>query len=294
MGHWIAAGIGLVIVLATAWPTSSQAQARTPEVTVSQAPSESDPNPFDSRWDFSLGARLGRPSGYIRAGENGGRGNRLLLDEDLGVRVSEAVEAGVAFHFSPRNAIRATALYYFLRGEGLLDRPVVFNDEVFTNPGHVSIDADFYRLGLAYERTTTVPGGFLTGSVGLTYVHLKPELTNHGRSNSEDFSKAELPVPIVGLRFDIPMGNGFAARASVAGGGLPRVNSLRKENGNTVYLEQIHGDGEFALTYAITKSMLLDVGPHATYFFQRKKSRNDDNAFELFDYGVRAGLTFKF
>ena len=90
------------------------------------------------------------------------------------------------------------------------------------------------------------------------------------------------------------MGNGFAARASVAGGGLPRVNSLRKENGNTVYLEQIHGDGEFALTYAITKSMLLDVGPHATYFFQRKKSRNDDNAFELFDYGVRAGLTFKF
>ena len=117
MGHWIAAGIGLVIVLATAWPTSSQAQARTPEVTVSQAPSESDPNPFDSRWDFSLGARLGRPSGYIRAGENGGRGNRLLLDEDLGVRVSEAVEAGVAFHFSPRNAIRATALYYFLRGE---------------------------------------------------------------------------------------------------------------------------------------------------------------------------------
>ena len=100
MGHWIAAGIGLVVVLATAWPTSSQAQARTPEVTVSQAPSESDPNPFDSRWDFSLGARLGRPSGYIRAGENGGRGNRLLLDEDLGVRVSEAVEAGVAFHFS--------------------------------------------------------------------------------------------------------------------------------------------------------------------------------------------------
>jgi hypothetical protein len=295
MGHWTrAAGVGLVAVLAAGWPVSSDAQVRTSDVVLSRADAEPDTSMFDSRFEMSLGARLGVPSGYVRAGENGTRGSRLRLSGDLGVKVSEAVEADAVFRFSPKNAIRATALYYFLRGEGLLDRTVLFNNEQFTSPGHASIDADFYRLGLAYERTATVPGGFLTGSLGLTYVHLSPKLSGHGRSNTEDFSRAELPVPIVGLRFDIPMGNSFAARAAVSGGGLPRVNSLRKENGSTVYLEQIHGDAEFALTYAITKALVLDVGPHLTYFFQHEKSQRDDNAFELIDYGLRVGLTFKF
>jgi hypothetical protein len=101
-------------------------------------------------------------------------------------------------------------------------------------------------------------------------------------------------VPIVGLRFDIPMGNGFAARASVGGGGLPRVNSGRKEAGSTVYLEQIHGDVAMALTYAAGKNLLLDIGPRGTYVFQKEKSRTEYNAFELFDLGVRAGVTLKF
>jgi hypothetical protein len=90
------------------------------------------------------------------------------------------------------------------------------------------------------------------------------------------------------------MGNGFAARASIGGGGLPRVNSGRKEGGSTVYLEQVHGDATMALTYAITKNFVFDIGPRWTYFFQREKSHKEDNAFELVDYGVRAGVTLKF
>ena len=84
------------------------------------------------------------------------------------------------------------------------------------------------------------------------------------------------------------------ARASIGGGGLPRVNSGRKENGSTVYLEQIHGDAAMALTYAITKNLLFDIGPRLTYFFQREKSHQEDNEFQLIDYGLRAGVTLKF
>ncbi len=90
------------------------------------------------------------------------------------------------------------------------------------------------------------------------------------------------------------MGGGFAARASIGGGGLPRVNSGRKDGGSTVYLEQIHGDAAMALTYAATKNFVFDVGPRMTYFFQHEKSSRTDNAFELIDIGVRAGLTLKF
>jgi len=305
MDHWrLIVWSGLIAALALSWPVSTSAQVRgaEPAVTVSQsrtdeeqiekAPSlEFDP----SRFEFSFGTYVGRPGGYIRVGENGNRGSRLRLNDDLNIGLSEAVDASAAFHLTPRDAVRVTFLYYFLRGRGFFDREsVTYNGEEFKSPGHLSIDADFFRIGLAYERTGRVPGGFLTGIVGLTYVHLDPTLRGNGHSNSEDFSRAALPVPIVGLRFDIPMGNGFAARASIGGGGLPRVNSGRKENGSTVYLEQIHGDAAMALTYAITKNLLFDIGPRLTYFFQREKSHQEDNEFQLIDYGLRAGVTLKF
>ena len=294
MGHWnlVAAG-GLIAALALGWPVSATAQVRGSDAEdIEPAPKlELD----SSRVEFSLGTYVGRPGGYIRVGENGNRGSRVRLNDDLNIGASESADASVAFHFTPRDAVRATFLYYFLRGRGLINRQsVTYNDEEFKVPDHLSIDADFYRIGLAYERTTTFPGGFLTGSLGLTYVHLDPKLSGGGHSSSEDFSREELPVPVVGLRLDIPMGNGFAARASIGGGGLPRVNSGRTEAGSTVYLEQIHGDAARALTYAVTKSLVFDIGPRLTYFFQREKSHRENNEFELIDYGLRAGVTLKF
>jgi hypothetical protein len=305
MGHWkLVAGSGLVVALALSWPVSTSAQARGADLALMTSQSRTDAEQVEpapsleldkSRLEFSFGIYAGRPGGYVRAGENGGRGSRLRLNDDLNIGLSESADASVVFHFTPRDAVRATFLYYFLRGRGLINREsVTFNGEEFKVPDHLSIDADFYRIGLAYERTGRVPGGFLTGIVGLTYVHLDPTLRGNGHSNSEDFSREALPVPIVGLRFDIPMGNGFAARASIGGGGLPRVNSGRKENGSTVYLEQIHGDAAMALTYAITKNLLFDIGPRLTYFFQREKSHQEDNEFQLIDYGLRAGVTLKF
>jgi hypothetical protein len=292
MNRWnLLAGSAMIVALAIAWPVPSNAQ--------DQPQPAPPPLKLDSsRWEFSLGAYAGVPDGYIRVGENSDRGNRLRLKDDLGIKISESADLSATFHITPRDGIRLSFLYYFLRGQGLLDRSIVYNGEEFKNPGHVVTDADFWRASLAYERTGVVPGGFLTGSIGLTYVYFNPELTGHptigaSHSNSEDFFRQELPVPIVGLRFDIPLGDRFAARVSIGGGGLPRVSTGRKEGG-TVYLEQVHGDAAGTLTYAFTPNMLLEVGPRLTYFFQHEKSHEDDNAFQLIDYGVRVGLTFKF
>jgi len=84
-------------------------------------------------------------------------------------------------------------------------------------------------------------------------------------------------------------------RAAIGGGGLPRVNSGRKEAGSTVYVEQIHGDASMALTYAATQNLVFDIGPRLTYFFQHETSHHQkDSAFELVDVGLRAGMTLKF
>src|SRR5207302_6325071 len=99
----------------------------------------------------------------------------------------------------------------------------------------------------------------------------------------------ELPVPILGIRLTEPLSPRWGFMAGVAGGGLPRVDSLRQEGG-TVYLEQWHADAEVRVAYALTATLQATVGYHFTYFFQLEKSHEDNNRFELIDNGVQVGL----
>lgn len=285
----------LAVFLAMAWPGRSDGQA-------GPSPAYQGPPPLyvglgatDARWEVKLATRLGLPDGALRVGEGGNHGTRLRLAKDLGLDVSEAVEASLAFRFTQRDAVRVTGLYYFLDNSATFREAIRYNDETF-GPAHMHIhgNADFYRLSLAYERLLLNGYGmFLTGSAGLTYVHLQPKLSSRGRGSREDFSRHELPVPIAGLRIEIPLGERFAARASLAGGGLPAVDSLRKENG-TVHNTQIHVDGEIAVTYALARNVALEAGYNYFYFFQHQTSSKEDNLFELSDSGFRFGLSFAF
>ena len=252
-------------------------------------------------WEFTFDGRIGVPSGRLKVGEfptgpfkagGGGTPGTSLRLRDLGIDVSGALEASVAFHLTARDAVRASYLYYFLRGGTTVDGPsVVFNGSEFA-AGPLDTNADFYRASLAYERTllSQPSGERLIGSVGLTYVNVNPTLTGNvagqsagessGSSNSEDFYRQELPVPILGLHWDHPLSSHLLLRASVEGGGHPRVNSLRKEGG-TVYLQQSHADASLGLAYVFGPHAQLEAGYHFTYFFQHEKSHEDNNVFEL-------------
>lgn len=264
-------------------------------------------------WEFTFDGRIGVPTGRLQVGEfptgsaprGEGRPGTLLRLRDLGIDVSGTVEATAAFHFTPRDAVRASYLYYFLRGSTTVTgASVVFNGQEFT-AGALDTNADFYRISLAYERTllSRPSGEQLIGSVGLTYVNLNPTLTGssppgssgeaHGPSNSEDFYRQELPVPILGFRWDHPLGRRWLFRASVSGGGLPRVDSGRQEGG-TVYLQQSHADAGIGLAYLFGPHTQLDAGYHFTYFFQHEKSPEDNNLFELIDNGVQVRFTVRF
>jgi len=271
--------------LAMSWPARSEGQG---------APLYVGMGSTDARFEATLDARIGFPEGSLRVGENGTHGTRLNLRKDLSMDFSEALEASLAFHFTPRDAVRATGLYYFLEGSQFARQGILYDGDTF-GQGRVRANADFYRLSLDYERLLLNGYGmFLTGTAGLTYVHLDPKLSGQGRHSRENFYRHELPVPIAGIRIDIPMGDRFAARASVGGGGLPAVDSLRKEDGRTVHLTQIHVDGGLAVTYAVTRNVLLEAGYRYTYFFQHETSRETDNAFELSDNGFRFGLSVAF
>ena len=275
----------LALVLTTCLPARSDAQ---PATTAQESPVTPAP-----RWEVSLEGRVGLPTGYIRVSETVTHGTRLRLS-DLGLDVSETVEAGVAFWLTPRDAVRGTYLYYVLRGSTTLDRAILYDGREYS-PGHVDTNADFWRASLAYDRVlaSVLDHGRLIGSAGLTYVHFNPGLTQHGKTKAEDFYLQEMPVPIVGLRFDYPVTQRLGLRASVAGGLLPKVDSLRTEGG-TVYTWQSHADAGLAVTYALTPRLGVEAGYQYTYFHQHEKSHEDNNVFELIDHGLRARLTLRF
>jgi len=252
------------------------------------------------RWEFTIGGRVGAPIGHLQVGEfHGGQGTvgaapgtRLSLNT-LGIHVSETIEAGVAFHFTDNDAVRFSGLYYFLRGDSTPTHSVVYNGEEF-KPGALHANADFARLDLAYERTLLrSPADVLIGSIGLAYVYFNPTLTGHGSSNSEDFYLQELPVPIAGLRWTHGLGERWLLRLGVSGGGLPKVDSGRKEGG-TVFLQQAHADADAGLVYRWRGGAELEFGYHVTYFFQYEKSHEDINDFELSDNGVRVKFSMRF
>jgi len=281
-------------------PLSGQAQTLGEPIALSLRNTSAEvPAPLE-RWEFTIGGGVGAPVGRLQVGEfHGGQGTagaapgtRLSLNT-LGIHVSEAIEASVAFHFTADDAVRFTGLYYFLRGDSTPSQSVVYNGEEF-KPGALHANADFARLDLAYERALwRSPVDELIGSIGLAYVYFNPTLTGHGHSNSEDFYLQELPVPIVGLRWSRALGEQWLLRLGASGGGLPTVNSGRKEGG-TVDLRQAHADADAGLVYRWRGGAELEIGYHFTYFVQHETSHEDVNDFELIDNGLRVRFSMRF
>ena len=263
---------------------------RSPCVVRAEEPAAVPAPPGGSKWELRLDAHAGVPSGYVQVREFELKGTRLRLRDDLGVDTSEAVGLTTRYHLTARDAIRANFIYYFLDGTSHSDRARAWDGQA-VGPGRITTNLDFMRLTAAYERALFDIGdrGRVTGSGGLTYVHLNARLDR----KAEDFYLQEFPVPLVGARFDYRLTDRLAATASLEGGALPRVDSLRTEGG-TVYLEQRHADAGLGLTYALRHNVSVGAGYSFTYFFQHENSHEDDNRIQLMDHAVRLHVDVRF
>jgi len=263
-------------------------------------------------WELTIAGWIGAPTGRLQVGEfptgsskaGGAPGTQLRLS-DLGIDVSGALAGTAAFHFTERDAVRILYQYTFLRGSSTVTQSVVFNGQEFT-AGSLNTNADYWQIGASYERTlvSRPTGEQLVGSIGLVYTYFNPTLTGnsppgtgvlelHGRSNSEDFYRQELPVPILGLRWDHPLARQWLLHLGVSGGGLPWMNSGRQEGG-TIYLQQAQVDCNIGLAYTFGPHAQLEAGYHFTYFTQHEKSHEDNNFFQLFDNGAQVRFTRRF
>jgi hypothetical protein len=245
--------------------------------------------------------RVGLPRGYVKVGENEVPGTRLRLHSDLGIDLSETAALQVGYHLTEKDTVRFSFLRLFFDGTTTLPQDVLFNGATLLGGTHLDTTPEFYRATLAYERTLLpLPGGgALFGSAGLTYVYLNFVLHGTerravgGEKQPEDFWRQELPVPLLGLRADYPLTPRLGLTASLIGGYLPWVNSLRSEGGE-VKLTQGHLDGALDLRYRLTSNLTVSAGYRYTYFMQFEQSREDDNRIKLWEHALALGLALRF
>jgi hypothetical protein len=264
-----------------------QALADSGSVAAAEAPPTLGPG---ARWEFTLDGGVGLPSGTLKVDETNARGTPLSIRHDLGITVSEAVEGGAAFHFTQKDALRLTFLYFFLNGSSTSSNPIVYNGATFP-PGPTHATLDYAQFTLVYERELLNLGarGQLVGSLGLTYVNLDAIVN----SDHEDFFRQELPVPIAGLRYQYPLSSRLSLNASAAGGFLPRVPTGRQEGG-TVYLQQGQADVGLGLVYRFTPALHAEGSYQFSYLTQHELSHEDNNFIRLFDNGFRLALSYRF
>jgi hypothetical protein len=290
-----------VLILTTPRPCASQ----TPSHSLNGSAALLDPLAGSTQltegpWEATFATRIGFPvGGTLQSVDRPVRGTRFSLN-DLGIDVSESLEGTVAYAFTPRDAVRASFVYYFLRGSSTQSSPFFYNGYMF-KPGSLDTNADFYRISLAYERTLldSAAIGRVVGSLGLTYAVVGPTLKGSGLSTTEGFSgftyKRVLPVPIVGFRWDHQLAQNLILRTSFLAGALPRVDSLRsEEDSHTLDFEQADIDLTAGLAYSVWRKVQIEGGYEFSYFRQRGTSQEDVNLFELIDNGLYLRLSARF
>jgi hypothetical protein len=256
------------------------------------------------RWQAGASLQLGYPGGYVQVGENQYPGDRLTLHHDLGVNLLEILNLDLGYHLTPRDSFHAALQMFFLDGSTTLPRDVFFNGAKLQGGTTLNTSTnfpEFFRATATYERQllTFRERATLSASAGLTFVYLN--FTVHGtlapdtpgHETKEDFQTQELPIPLLGLRYDDPFTSRFDFFATLDGGYLPWVDSLRTEGG-TVNLTQSQADAAVGLSYALTPSLSLEGAVAYEYIFQHEKSHEDDNLFNLSTIGMLLGARYRF
>jgi hypothetical protein len=252
-------------------------------------------------FDVTLTGSVGIPRGYVKVRENETAGTHLSLHGDLGIDTVEDVELGLAYHLTARDSFRLRGDAIFLYGTQRTEEEVVFNGATFAAGSDLQSRPEFFRVTALYERRLLdfANGGALAGDIGATYVLLTYKINGTLASNSvghetkEDFLTQELPIPMLGVSYEQPLGERVRLVSSLLGGWLPEVDSLRSEGG-TVKLQQSHVDFDLGFDYAFNEALSGGAGYRVSYFAQHETSHEDGNDFQLTQNLLTFHLIYRF
>jgi hypothetical protein len=249
-------------------------------------------------WHWTASVETARPTGWVQVRENDIEGTQLNFS-DLGVRRRNAFRLDMVKTVSPRAEWNLSVATYALDGTTTIPQPITFNGAtIAAGPLRTATHyTHFLEFDGSYRRRFLTFGerGGLWGSVGGTFMLLNFTLhgtlapNTVGRELTEAFYVQELPVPVLGLHLKYPIvGGGWSLIASATAGGLPRVNSLRREGGE-VRLKQTNSALSVGVAVRQPK-WEWSLSAFGRHYVQDEQSREDSNVIHLRDSGLAVGL----
>jgi hypothetical protein len=239
-----------------------------------------------------------------RVRENADDGDRLLLEDDLGIRVIGEARLRLGYDFDADQSLTLMASHIFLYGATTPERDVEYNGTTYQAGRPLESRPIWLVFELEYERVLVRWGeegrGRLSLGVGvrLDFLHytfssftLAP--TSTGSEGREDFDAQALPIPVFGLALRQPLARDLDLYGFGRGFRANHWNSFRTEGG-TVYWSESFVEAGAGIAWRAAPWLELTAGYRFLYVDIAETSHEDGNYMFLSTHGGTIGATFLF
>jgi hypothetical protein len=179
--------------------------------------------PGEERFTVMLGAFLPAFRSSMKVDSDRTSGDRVNLGDDLGVdENSSGGWFGAEWRFAPRHRVGFSYSRFTLRGERDAQRTLQLGDETFAAGAHLSTQLRLEIVPITYSYSLLKrERGELAFTAGLHWSRLSFRVEGTASLASRDGSRdatasANLPLPLLGLRYDYNFSERWSAGATVA------------------------------------------------------------------------------
>jgi len=214
--------------------------------------------PGQEKWTIMLGAFLPAFKTEMKVDNDQlGSGDNVNLADDLGVDQDESGGwFGVEWRFAPRHRLGFTYSRFTLNGERTIARDLQIGDEVFPAGATVSSQLRLEIIPITYSYSFLKrERDELALTVGLHWSRLRFSAEGSASLGTQDLARdsssdADVPLPLLGVRYDHHFSDRWSAGASAAVFALEFGQDTWSFEGH-LWSVRLHGEYRFARNFAI-------------------------------------------
>ena len=251
--------------------------------------------PGEEKFTVMLGAFLPAFRSKVEVdGEQTGTGDRIDTRRDLGMdQDTSGGWFGLEWRFAPRHRLGFTYSRFTLSGERTIDRDLHIDDKVYPVGADLSSQLRLEILPITYSYSFLKrEKDELAATVGLHWsrmsFNVQGAITGGSLNRSNETSvKANVPLPLIGLRYDHRFNDRWSAGASAAAFALKFAEDTFEFQGSLVSA-RLHGE------YRFTRHLAVGAALDAFKVNVKAQQREWHGGFDYGYWGPQLYLTARF
>jgi hypothetical protein len=172
----------------------------------------------DERFKFVAGWFLPAFNTDVRIDNAGGTGDDVALDDDLGIdRDQSGVLVGFEWRIAERHRLGASYSSFSQNSTRVIDREITIGDEVYPVNATIRTSWSLDMIPITYSYSfIKSDSNELAGTFGIHWDSISLGLRGSSSLSDDDLnanvsSGADLPLPLIGLRYDHNFSNNWSA-----------------------------------------------------------------------------------